>query len=715
MINEPDITHILLVDDEPEVLNALRRLFRGKNYQVYLANSGAEGIDVLRENTIDIVISDVRMPKMSGTDFLKTVFTEWPEVKRIVLTGHADFSETLKLVNDCQLFRYFHKPWQKDDLKAAVDQAAEQRRLYKENIALQALTQKQNAQLQKLNQMLDEKVKKSTSELQITTEKLNDELLIEKQLRQARIEADEANEAKSRFLATMSHEIRSPLNAILVMNNLLLESTLNDEQKEHAKLAHHAGQILLSLINDILDFSKIESGELSLHNQWFNLKNLANTTHKILSSQADIKGIEFKLNLDDNINGLFHADEIRLKQILINMLSNAIKFTESGHVALNIYKEAPNSLLVIQIEDSGIGIPLKQQNRIFSEFVQVEDDANRRFGGTGLGLSIVKQLVIKMGGAIKLISTPGIGSTFTVTLPLPHKISTEEHINPVKEKAKLLDQYHNKSSILLVEDSPANVAVIQALLKKYNLDITIANNGRKAIEECVKKTFDIILMDLSMPVMDGLEATRIIRHKAGLNQNTPIIAMTANAFIEDKIKCFEVGMNEYISKPIDTNVFFKSLNTWLSNSKITTPNQPKSERPLSGNSNTEACAISEVNHEDVLLDTTTINRLIQDVTLDATLTIFDLYTTETQSRIELMQSLLTDKDWSSIQNEAHALKSSSGSFGLTKLQSTAKSIELGNTETNGQKIINQVQALSSIYNDSITAIKTHFLTLKTAG
>ncbi|AWB65375.1 hypothetical protein C2869_02485 [Saccharobesus litoralis] len=725
--------NLLLVDDEVEVLKALRRVFRNKKYQVFTAESGADGLDILEQYPIDVVISDVRMPKMSGADFLTQVYQRWPQTKRLVLTGHADIEDTLRLVNDCDLFRYFHKPWHKDDIKNAVEQAAEQKRLTEENQQLQAITQEQNQKLITLNEQLDQHLQTRTEQLNVTTERLNDELKVEQELRQARIAADKANEAKSRFLATMSHEIRSPLNSIIVMNNLLMESGLDEEQQQHAKLAHQAGQLLLSLVNDILDFSKIESGELSLDPQWFNMAALAKSTADILSTQAELKNIRLNCNIDSNVQGLFKGDQVRIKQILINVLSNAVKFTEHGYVALNVFREEPTDNLVLQIEDSGIGIDADQQDRIFNEFVQVEDNANRRFGGTGLGLSIVKRLVMKMGGAIKLLSTPNLGSTFIITLPLDYKAITHSPkvAQPIDPTIKQDTARWRGVDLLLVEDSPANVAVIQALLKKYAFKIDVAHDGEQAINKAQSKQYQAILMDLSMPKMDGIAATEWLRANDNINQHTPIIAMTANAFVEDKIRCFQAGMNDYLSKPINIDAFLASLTKWLADAVANdeqsqiTPNAARSVKK-SDNTHSQSHSNTESNNADAtsvsknnstqsskqtppvkLIDQQVIDGLIRDIGLDTVPTILNIYQTETTDRLQKMLEALANNDWSTLSAEAHALKSSSGSFGLCQLQQNARYIELAKTDEERRHASHLVRELAPLYQTSVSALQSY--------
>lgn len=696
---------ILLVDDEMEVLNALKRLFRAEKYDVHIASSGKQALNILSETHVDVIISDVRMPGMNGVEFLSNVYAKWPETKRIVLTGDANIDDTLKMINECDIYRYFNKPWPKEKLKQAVDQAAEKKYLIEENHRLLALTKAQNEELSVLNQQLDEKFKESVKRLDKTKEQLHDELINEKKLRQARIGADKANEAKSRFLATMSHEIRSPLNSILVMNSLLLESQLTQEQREHTELAHQAGQMLLSLVNNILDFSKIESDQIELSHQWFNLADLIKNTHAILTSQAKVKSINLIYAVDDNVYGEFKGDEIRLKQIILNILTNAIKFTEQGHVSLKVYREITSENLVIEIEDSGIGIEPNQQKNVFNEFVQVEDDSNRRFSGTGLGLSIVKRLVSLMKGVISLSSQLGHGAKFTLALPLQFRET--EQLQPsnntvnftTRESNLARFQQYIGTSILIVEDSQTNVAVIKALLSIYQFDLHFAYNGQDAINKAKETAYSLILMDLSMPVMDGIEATQWMRNNKNINQKTTIIAMTANAFTEDKIRCFQAGMNDYLSKPIDMSKFFNCLSKHLNEIPIT------NESPIKP-------AVHNIAANDVIFNVNVAEVLIRDVGVEIFPKILSIYQEETEHRIDYMQQLLAQNNWHDLNNEAHALKSSSGSFGFTKMQNIAKAIEYAKLPEQQNMAANNIRNLNVLYKESIASFMSYFETIK---
>ncbi len=713
MNNIPQNIHMLLVDDEPEIINALKRIFRRSKYTIHSANGGQEALNIIDDNSIDIIISDVKMPSMSGASLLSQIAKEWPDTIRIVLTGHSDLTDTLKLVNEANIYRYFTKPWVKGDLIKAVEQGVKQIQLTRENKALLALTNEQNEQLIKLNAALGEQVAHTATKLSDTEEQLDKERELEQESKNAQRIAEQASEAKGRFLATMSHEMRSPLNAIIIMNQLLLESKLNTEQREHAKQAHQAGEILLALINDVLDFSKIEAGQLDLEHSPFDLYKCVESCSCFLITQAKLKGLTLSIDIADTVPQWQTGDEARLRQILINLINNAIKFTDHGFIKLSITTTSDNKTLQFIVEDSGIGISEENQKTIFKEFIQVEDANNRQYGGTGLGLSIVKKLLSLMHGQLSVSSEINVGTQFSFTIP---SIATKESSDTQQEislyKRHELETLSVKTPvhILLVEDSPANVAVIKALLGKLSVKISHASNGKIAVDKAKKHTYSVILMDVSMPVMDGLEATKLIRNSDNKNTHTPIIAMTANAFSKDKQACFTAGMDDYLAKPIISKLFYHYLYLWLSGEKIHGLTAPAINNSVTVAS-LETPPMNHVNVEsnnkdnNDLINTKIVDRLIQDIGVDNLPTILDIYKSETQKRLPQMRNLLSQDPSEDLAHllasHAHALKSSSGSFGFHIMQQKAQWIEVNSLNPPfNQDLIDIVSGLEQIYHRS---------------
>ncbi|KZL92331.1 response regulator [Clostridium magnum] len=396
---------------------------------------------------------------------------------------------------------------------------------------------------------------------------INHRKKFEEELIKAKQEAEEANKAKSSFLANMSHEIRTPLNGMLGLIDLTLRSNLSKEDKENLNTAKLSGKSLLKVINDILDFSKVEAGKLSIENVHFDFHESINYIIKPHIIAANSKKINLKLMISNEVPKFLFGDSIRLKQVIDNLLSNAIKFTDKGTVKLEIelIKRINDSIEIqVSVSDTGIGILETEKKYLFQSFSQVDGSYTRKFSGTGLGLAISKQLVEKMGGSIFVESTKGAGSVFRFTSKL--KVS-EEKVYDKEAKETFVKIDSTSLRVLLVEDDTVNQLVISEILKSVGHGITIANNGKEALELLQQNQYDIIFMDIEMPLMNGITATKFIREKEELSKNhVPVIAITAHALKGDREKFLRYGMDDYISKPIDIENFYKVLNKFSSKS-----------------------------------------------------------------------------------------------------------------------------------------------------
>ncbi|MBI1272884.1 MAG: response regulator [Alphaproteobacteria bacterium] len=486
-------------------------------------------------------------------------------------------------------------------------------------------------------------------------------------LRLAKSEAERGANMKSNFLAMMSHEIRTPINSILGALSLMHDTAMNEEQKRYVATASTSGAALLEIINDLLDYSKIEAGKLEIETEAFNLPALLSGIVDMLQNQAKAKGLYCNHKREPDVPTNVMGDPGRVRQILLNLVSNAVKFTETGGIMINVsnlisYDEAggTHSLIRFEVVDTGIGINHEGQSRLFTEFNQLDPSTSRKHGGTGLGLAICRRLVKLMNGEIGVESRPGEGSKFWFVIPFE---VTEKETTGAKTQQPDAQTPTIKGRILLVEDNEPNQIVIAGFLRKAGHRVDIAGNGLMAIEKAQTTPYDLVLMDISMPEMDGMTATREIRALGMVASDLPIIAMTALAMAGDRERCIAAGMNDYIRKPIERRALEQTVQRWLRKNGCGETRARES-----------ACS-GDIAFASPVLDRATVKQMIADLDKTIVLGLIDVFLRDLETHVARVHAAVAANDWDAVQREAHSMKSSSANCGLMALSCSMQEIE----------------------------------------
>jgi len=651
---------ILMIDDDKDDFMIVQDIIKDIIHHKYTIDwrpSFEEGLKAIDEKKHDVYLIDYKLGAKTGLELIKKAIGSGCEAPMIILTGENNFEV------DEQAMKAGAADYM---VKGTISG-----QILESSIRYAISNTNHRREMNELNAALEKRVKSRTIILEETLNKLEksqNELIEAKNKAEITAQiAEKASKAKTDFLSSMSHEIRTPLNAVIGFTKVVLETNINNKQKEYLNAIKTSGDILLVLINDILDLAKVEAGKMTFEYAPFKLSSSFSEILQLFEKEISETNLQLVKIYDPAIPDVLIGDSLRLHQIILNLVGNAVKFTKEGKITAGVKllnEDAEKVVLEFSVADTGIGIPENCIHTIFDKFQQATSGTSRIYGGTGLGLSIAKQLVELQGGTINVKSKVDEGSTFSFILSYRKVKSKQDKGNVEFVKRDLFGYPLIKNvKVLVAEDELLNQLLVKTLMDKFGFDLDIAANGKIVLEKLKKNKYDIILMDLQMPEMNGFETTNFIRNT--IKSAIPIIALTANVTTTDVEKCRDAGMNDYVSKPINDKLLYNAIVKYLKN----TPTPKKTSRKK------ECAKYPERKTKQKCINLDNLNELTNG-DFQVKTRIAKIYLDEIPKLIQAMRQSIDNLDWDSLRKAAHSIIPSFALMGINKeFEMMARTIE----------------------------------------
>ena len=662
---------LLIEDDEDDYIMTRDMLMTSarQKYDLQWITDFKDGLEAVLQADYDVCLVDFRLGGSTGMELLRQAVSRGCKVPIILLTGQVDHDTDIAAIKSGAADYLVKQQVTPLLLERAIYHAIERKQAQER---LRVLNQKLQCQNEILAESRSTAVKliEQAETARAEAERTNRQL--EASTMQANLMAREslrANKAKSEFLANMSHEIRTPLNAIIGFSDLLSDESLSEQQETYVNVICHAGGNLLGLINDILDFSKIEAGKLDTECVHCSLKELIESVDAFLCSEAERKGLEFRITHDAEVPGRIYSDPTKVRQCLVNLIGNAIKFTDQGHVHvhLSLSESDGKHYIRFDVEDTGIGIAEDKLDIIFDSFSQANSNTTRDFGGTGLGLAITKSLAELLEGSVSVKSKSGQGSVFSLVIPAGVDPTKEPSLELESKEVRPTDHQEQSFTgrVLVAEDNPSNQMLIKIMLQNMGLDVSTVGNGQEAVDCACDQQFDMIFMDMQMPVMNGYEAAAALRKK---KMTVPIVALTANAMKGDAEKCIKAGCDEYLPKPVNRKILEKVMAGYLNDTPVEA-------------ADSQQCppATEEKTPPPGYDDSVLISSLADDPEL---VQVLDIFIEMLPEMIDSIGAAWRESDMETLKRHIHELKGAGGSAGFPIVMECAAHVE--NTVATGQ-------------------------------